>query len=113
MARAATMLSAMVKIRPTTVMTSKTARKCTSIVSTLAPAPVYRFAFAQCVSVRHFAAATAVESLPGRPFGEITIGVPAEVLKGEKRVSQTPETVAQLVKKGYKVAVQSGAGSGR
>ncbi len=38
------------------------------------------------------------------------IGVPKEVLEGEQRVGLVPETVAKLVKEGFEVAVESGAG---
>ena len=38
------------------------------------------------------------------------IGVPREVLAGEKRVATVPEVVEKLIKLGFKVAVESGAG---
>jgi NAD(P) transhydrogenase subunit alpha len=38
------------------------------------------------------------------------IGVPKEVVPGENRVALVPDSVAQLVKKGVQVSVQSGAG---
>ena len=38
------------------------------------------------------------------------IGIPKEVHPGEKRVAATPDTVEQIVKLGYAVAVESGAG---
>jgi H+-translocating NAD(P) transhydrogenase subunit alpha len=38
------------------------------------------------------------------------IGVPREIAAGEKRVATVPEVVARLVKLGFRVAVQSGAG---
>ena len=38
------------------------------------------------------------------------IGVPRETLAGEKRVATVPEVVEKLVKLGFKVRVQSGAG---
>jgi NAD(P) transhydrogenase subunit alpha len=38
------------------------------------------------------------------------IGVPAETMAGEKRVATVPEAVEKLIKLGFKVAVQSGAG---
>jgi H+-translocating NAD(P) transhydrogenase subunit alpha len=38
------------------------------------------------------------------------IGVPAETLSGEKRVATVPDVVEKLVKLGFSVAVQSGAG---
>jgi NAD(P) transhydrogenase subunit alpha len=39
-----------------------------------------------------------------------TIGVPKEVLPGEKRVATVPEVVAKLAKLGFNVIVESGAG---
>lgn len=39
------------------------------------------------------------------------IGVPREVYAGEKRVATTPEVAAQLIKLGFSVAVESGAGA--
>src|ERR1041385_5075862 len=39
------------------------------------------------------------------------IGVPRETAAGEKRVATVPEVVEKLVKLGFRVAVQSGAGS--
>ena len=38
------------------------------------------------------------------------IGVPRETAAGEKRVASVPEVVEKLIKLGFKVAVQSGAG---
>ena len=38
------------------------------------------------------------------------IGVPREIYAGEKRVATTPEVAAQLMKLGFEVAVESGAG---
>ncbi len=40
----------------------------------------------------------------------LTIGVPREVFAGEKRVATVPDVVEKLIKLGFKVAVQSGAG---
>ena len=39
-----------------------------------------------------------------------TIGVPKETWPGEKRVATVPEVVEKLVKLGFRVAVESGAG---
>ncbi|MFZ2308689.1 MAG: Re/Si-specific NAD(P)(+) transhydrogenase subunit alpha [Rhodoferax sp.] len=39
------------------------------------------------------------------------IGVPREIFPGEKRVATVPEVVEKLVKLGFKVAVESGAGA--
>ena len=38
------------------------------------------------------------------------IGVPKEIAAGEKRVATVPDVVEKLIKLGFKVAVQSGAG---
>ena len=40
------------------------------------------------------------------------IGIPREIMEGEKRVSVIPETVEKLVKEGNKVLVEKGAGEG-
>ncbi len=40
------------------------------------------------------------------------IGIPAEISAGEKRVATVPEVVEKLIKLGFKVAVESGAGEG-
>ncbi|HSC24585.1 MAG TPA: NAD(P)(+) transhydrogenase (Re/Si-specific) subunit alpha, partial [Casimicrobiaceae bacterium] len=42
----------------------------------------------------------------------LLIGVPKEVYPGEKRVATVPEVVEKLVKQGFRVAVESGAGEG-
>jgi hypothetical protein len=42
------------------------------------------------------------------PYQDLTVGVLKEVTKGESRVSQTPESVANLVKKGFHVVVEAG-----
>ena len=40
----------------------------------------------------------------------LTIGIPRETAAGEKRVATVPETVEKLIKLGFKVAVEAGAG---
>jgi len=40
----------------------------------------------------------------------LTIGVPREVFPGEKRVATVPDVVEKLIKLGFRVAVESGAG---
>ena len=40
----------------------------------------------------------------------LLIGVPKETAAGEKRVATVPEVVEKLIKLGFKVAVESGAG---
>src|SRR3954447_20257188 len=39
------------------------------------------------------------------------IGIPRESLPGETRVAATPQTVGQLIKLGYEVVVEPGAGA--
>src|SRR6185369_10782480 len=39
------------------------------------------------------------------------IGIPRESLPGETRVAATPQTVGQLIKLGYEVVVETGAGA--
>ena len=41
----------------------------------------------------------------------MVIGVPKETFPLERRVSQTPESVEKLVKAGFQVQVESGAGA--
>ena len=40
------------------------------------------------------------------------IGIPKEIMRGENRVSATPESCAKLIADGHKVLVQQGAGMG-
>lgn len=60
------------------------------------------------------AASPAGESAPARPAepprAPLLIGVPKETAPGEKRVATVPDVVAKLVKLGFAVAVESGAG---
>jgi len=44
------------------------------------------------------------------PYSQLTIGVMKETFPGENRVSITPESVSILIKEGFHVVVQSGAG---
>jgi hypothetical protein len=74
-----------------------------SLSSAAAPAPAAASAPA---------AAASKPALVGLKYSELTVGVVRETAAGEKRVAATPETVTQLVKKGYKVVVEKGAGSG-
>jgi NAD/NADP transhydrogenase alpha subunit len=43
-------------------------------------------------------------------FIRLALGVPRETWHGERRVSLTPMAVASLVKKGFTINVESGAG---
>jgi len=40
------------------------------------------------------------------------IGIPKEIHDGEKRVATTPDVAKQLIKLGFEVLVESGAGEG-
>ena len=43
----------------------------------------------------------------------LRIGIPSETAGGEKRVATVPDVVEKLIKLGFTVAVQSGAGEPR
>ena len=45
-------------------------------------------------------------------FTGLVIGVPREIMKGERRVSAVPDTVRKMVAEGAKVLVEKGAGEG-
>lgn len=45
-------------------------------------------------------------------FKDITIGVPREIMPGEKRVGAVPDTVGRMIAAGGRVLVESGAGAG-
>jgi len=47
----------------------------------------------------------------GIPYSKLTVGVPKERYHLEKRVAATPETVSKLVKPGFSVLIEKGAGS--
>ena len=40
------------------------------------------------------------------------IGIPKEIHHGEKRVATTPEAAAQIIKLGFSISIESGAGLG-
>ncbi|MDP2439767.1 MAG: Re/Si-specific NAD(P)(+) transhydrogenase subunit alpha, partial [archaeon] len=54
--------------------------------------------------------AAAAVPIEGIEYKELTIGVPRERWPGERRVAQSPESVGKLVKAGFNVVVESGAG---
>jgi H+-translocating NAD(P) transhydrogenase subunit alpha len=53
---------------------------------------------------------TPVALPPTTPTAPQRIGVPREIFPGEKRVATVPEVVEKLIKLGFKVVVESGAG---
>ena len=68
---------------------------------------------AQLAAKRFFSApVTMSEAKHGEPIphSELTVGVAKETFPLEKRVVQSPESVALLVKSGFNVQVQAGAG---
>jgi len=61
---------------------------------------------------RYFSAATKDDETPkGIPYSKLTVGVPKEHFPLEKRVAATPESVSKLVKPGFNVLIEKGAGS--
>ena len=46
----------------------------------------------------------------GIPYSQLTVGIPKEDVPLERRVAATPESVARLVKPGFTVLIQDGAG---
>ncbi|XP_010734896.1 NAD(P) transhydrogenase, mitochondrial [Larimichthys crocea] len=47
---------------------------------------------------------------PGIPYKQITVGVPKEIFQNERRVAISPAGVQALIKQGFNVVVESGAG---
>uniref|UniRef100_A0A8C9G2V8 proton-translocating NAD(P)(+) transhydrogenase n=1 Tax=Pavo cristatus TaxID=9049 RepID=A0A8C9G2V8_PAVCR len=47
---------------------------------------------------------------PGIPYKQLTVGVPKEIFENEKRVALSPAGVQALIKQGFNVVVESGAG---
>lgn len=46
----------------------------------------------------------------GIPYKQLTVGVPKEIFQNEKRVALSPAGVQALIKQGFSVLVESGAG---
>ena len=46
----------------------------------------------------------------GVPYKDLVVGVPKETMQNERRVALSPAGVEALVKQGFKVQVESGAG---
>lgn len=66
------------------------------------------------LSAKQPAAADAAKEPPkGTPYSDLTIGVPREIWRNERRVAITPDNVALLKKKGFKaIKIEKGAGEG-
>ena len=56
------------------------------------------------------AAAAAKPAAKGVPFSELSVGVPKEIFENEKRVALSPAAAATLIKNGFSVNVEKGAG---
>jgi len=63
-------------------------------------------------SFRVFSSASDEKPTPkGIPYDKVTVGIPKEQFPLEKRVAASPESVGRLVKPGFNVVVEDGAGS--
>lgn len=51
-----------------------------------------------------------LKPVPGIPYNKLSVGVPKEIWKNERRVALTPAATATLVKKGFSVNIEDGAG---
>ncbi|XP_044000113.1 NAD(P) transhydrogenase, mitochondrial [Gambusia affinis] len=47
---------------------------------------------------------------PGIPYKQLTVGIPKEIFQNERRVALSPAGVQALIKQGFNVVVESGAG---
>ena len=47
---------------------------------------------------------------PGIPYSDLTIGIPKEVFPNERRVAMSPMACKLLVKEGFNIAIEDGAG---
>mmetsp|Transcript_14684 Transcript_14684/g.31334 ORF Transcript_14684/g.31334 Transcript_14684/m.31334 type:complete len:1073 (-) Transcript_14684:374-3592(-) len=70
-------------------------------------ARILRVGFSSTTSSMSDAASAADK---GTPYSELTVGIPRERFPLEKRVAATPESVQRLVKPGFSVLVEDGAG---
>lgn len=57
-----------------------------------------------------FSTSACLRSAAGVPYEALSVGVPAETFPDEKRVAISPTAAAALIKKGWSVNVESGAG---
>ena len=68
---------------------------------------------AQHARVRRFSKGAAEEAPPkGIAYSKLSLGVPREVVPNEKRVASSPKAVEKLIKAGFSVSVEKGAGEG-
>jgi len=83
---------------------------CVNLTPRIQPSPIPPTAGAFLLGRRAFSVA-ALDLSKGVPYADMTVGVPREVFPGENRVAGTPESVGRLVKQGFKVRVEKGAGA--
>jgi NAD(P) transhydrogenase len=57
------------------------------------------------------AAEEAPQTVPGIPYTKLSIGVPKETTMHERRVALVPATCATLIKKGFSINIEEGAGA--
>jgi len=71
-----------------------------------------RFTGGRFLSASSKDAPAVVEEAPpkGIQYNKLTVGIPRETFPLEKRVAATPESVAKLIKPGFKVLIESDAG---
>uniref|UniRef100_A0A672NWP4 proton-translocating NAD(P)(+) transhydrogenase n=1 Tax=Sinocyclocheilus grahami TaxID=75366 RepID=A0A672NWP4_SINGR len=87
------------------------ATSCSSpLFSGLACAKSVRTVKTPCV--RFFRTHQALSRLasPGIPYKQLTVGIPKEIFQNERRVAISPAGVEALIKQGFNVVVESGAG---
>ncbi|KAJ0181250.1 hypothetical protein K1T71_003335 [Dendrolimus kikuchii] len=60
---------------------------------------------------RTFSSSSSAPVTPGVPYTKLTIGVPKEIWRDERRVAIVPAVVSKLVKKGFNVNVEENAGA--
>jgi len=63
------------------------------------------------LATRSFSATKDDEKPKGIPYSKLTVGVPKETFPLEKRVAATPESVSKLIKPGFSVLIEKGAGA--
>uniref|UniRef100_A0A8C7GH33 proton-translocating NAD(P)(+) transhydrogenase n=1 Tax=Oncorhynchus kisutch TaxID=8019 RepID=A0A8C7GH33_ONCKI len=61
-------------------------------------------------SLKVLQSSNCVTVLPGIPYKQLTVGVPKEIFQNERRVALSPAGVQALIKQGFNVVVESGAG---
>jgi NAD(P) transhydrogenase len=75
--------------------------------------PLQRAVSRRVPTVRGFAAASKdgeKKTPKGTPYSALTVGIPKETFPLEKRVAASPESVQRLVKPGFSVLIEDGAG---